>query len=93
MTHRVSELNVRQCGAAASFLNVRSAFVPLSCLYASLSLSRVIQPLMPRIAVKGADQLRREHPREFSLLFELGGSADGIDTQVLLVGAVASQNR
>jgi len=45
---------------------------------------------MPRITVKGADQLRREHPREFSLLFELGGSTDGIDTQVLSVGAAVS---
>lgn len=37
---------------------------------------------MPRIAVKGADQLRKEHPREFSLLYEFGGTADGIDSQV-----------
>jgi hypothetical protein len=36
---------------------------------------------MPRIAVKNADSLRK-HPREFSLLYELGGSAEGIDSQV-----------
>lgn len=38
---------------------------------------------MPRIAVKNLDNLRQQQPREYSLVFELGGSADGIDSQVL----------
>jgi hypothetical protein len=42
------------------------------------------QYTMPRIAVKNGDKLR-EHPREFSLLYELGGSKDGIDSEVRLL--------
>jgi hypothetical protein len=37
---------------------------------------------MPRISIKGADKLRNNHPREFSLLYEFGGTADSIDTEV-----------
>lgn len=37
---------------------------------------------MPRISVKGADKLRNNHPREFSLLYEFGGTADSVDTEV-----------
>jgi hypothetical protein len=37
---------------------------------------------MPRISVKGADKLRHSHPREFSLLYEFGGTADSIDAGV-----------
>lgn len=36
---------------------------------------------MPRITLKNADQLRKQHPREYTLLFQLGGSADGIEKQ------------
>jgi hypothetical protein len=36
---------------------------------------------MPRITVKGLDGLRK-HPREYSLLYELGGTTDGIDKEV-----------
>ena len=42
---------------------------------------------MPRITVNGGDKLRREHPREYALLYQLGGSADGIDSQVCSCGA------
>lgn len=44
--------------------------------------SRLPADNMPRIAVKNVDKLRKQHPREYSLLFELGGTADGIDSQV-----------
>jgi hypothetical protein len=40
---------------------------------------------MPRIAVKNLDKLKK-HPREFSLLYELGGTAEGIDSQVTIYG-------
>jgi hypothetical protein len=40
---------------------------------------------MPRIAVKNLDKLK-QHPREFSLLYELGGTAEGIDSQVTTYG-------
>ena len=36
---------------------------------------------MPRVAIKNADRIRKQHPREFSLLVELGGTAEGIDSQ------------
>lgn len=38
---------------------------------------------MPLVSVKDVDsQLRTKHPREYSLLFQFGGSADGVDSQV-----------
>eukprot|EP00878_Enallax_costatus_P000289 GHUV01000361.1.p1 GENE.GHUV01000361.1~~GHUV01000361.1.p1 ORF type:complete len:432 (+),score=134.66 GHUV01000361.1:106-1401(+) len=38
---------------------------------------------MPRIAIKSVPDAGRVHPREFSLLYEFGGSIDGIDDKAL----------